>query len=63
MLKQIQVILKELPGSLSSLATRQIPCWWPSNEAAFYIIQHSTQIDNYLPTIKNAANKKELPFY
>jgi hypothetical protein len=35
----------------------------PTNEAAWYVIQHSEDIDKYLPLIKTAANKGELPFY
>lgn len=35
----------------------------PTNEAAWYVIQHSEAIDRYLPLIKKAANKGELPFY
>ncbi|MBO2010659.1 DUF6624 domain-containing protein [Hymenobacter negativus] len=35
----------------------------PTNEAAWYVIQHSDEIDRYLPLIKKAANKGELPFY
>ena len=34
----------------------------PTNEAAFYVLQHSTVIDRYLPLIELAAQKKELPF-
>jgi hypothetical protein len=34
----------------------------PTNEAAFYIIQHSKVIDKYLPVIKEAAEKNELRF-
>jgi hypothetical protein len=34
----------------------------PTNEAAFYIIQHSKVIDKYLPVIKEAAEKSELRF-
>jgi len=34
----------------------------PTNEAAFYVIQHSNQIEAYLPVIEKAAKKKELPF-
>lgn len=34
----------------------------PTNEAAFYIIQHSKVIDKYLPIIKEAAEKNELSF-
>ena len=35
----------------------------PTNEAAWYVIQHSDDIDKYLPLIKKAAAKGELPFY
>ncbi|MCI1189985.1 hypothetical protein MON38_21380 [Hymenobacter sp. DH14] len=35
----------------------------PTNEAAWYVIQHSPGIDQYLPLIKKAADKGELPFY
>lgn len=35
----------------------------PTNEAAWSVIQHSDEIDRYLPLIKKAANKGELPFY
>ncbi|GAB3858869.1 hypothetical protein GCM10028822_34540 [Hymenobacter terrigena] len=35
----------------------------PTNEAAWYVIQHSDDIDQYLPLIKKAAGKGELPFY
>lgn len=35
----------------------------PTNEAAFYIIQHSNDIDKYLTCVREAAEKKELPFY
>ena len=35
----------------------------PTNEAAWYIIQHSEGIDQYLPAIKTAARKGELPFF
>jgi hypothetical protein len=34
----------------------------PTNEAAFYVIQHSNQIDTYLPVVEKAAKKKELPY-
>jgi hypothetical protein len=34
-----------------------------TNEAVFYVIQHSKKIDHYLPLIEEAANKQELPFY
>ena len=34
----------------------------PTNEAAFYVIQHSSRIPEYLPLIKQAAEHGELPF-
>jgi hypothetical protein len=34
----------------------------PTNKAAFYVIQHSNSIPQYLPLIKQAADKGELPF-
>lgn len=34
----------------------------PTNEVAFYILQHSKVIDKYLPIIKEAAAKNELRF-
>ena len=34
----------------------------PTNEVAFYIFQHSTVIDKYLPLIKMAAEQNELRF-
>ena len=34
----------------------------PANEAAFYVIQHSNSIPQYLPVIKQAADQGELPF-
>lgn len=34
----------------------------PTNEAAFYVIQHSNRISQYLPLIKQAAAHGELPF-
>ena len=35
----------------------------PTNEAAWYVIQHSDDINRYLPLIKKAAEKSQLPFY
>ena len=35
----------------------------PTNEAAFYVIQHSTVIDKYLPLIEKAVKNKQLPFH
>ena len=34
----------------------------PTNEAAFYVIQHSQLIKQYLPLVKQAAEKGELSF-
>jgi hypothetical protein len=34
----------------------------PANAAAWNVIQHSSKIDKYLPIIKKAANKEELPY-
>jgi hypothetical protein len=34
----------------------------PANEAVFFVIQHSQNIDKFLPLIKKAAYKKELRF-
>jgi hypothetical protein len=35
----------------------------PTNEAAFFVLQHSTVIDKYLQLIEKAAKDKELPFH
>lgn len=35
----------------------------PTNEATWYVLQHSPDIDQYLPLIKKAAGTGELPFY
>ena len=35
----------------------------PTNETAWLVVQHSNDIDRYLPLIKKAASKGELPFY
>ncbi len=34
----------------------------PTNEAAWYVIQHSKKIAQYLPLIEKAAEKGEIPF-
>lgn len=34
----------------------------PTNEAVFFIVQHSNRIAQYLPLIKQAADRGELPF-
>jgi hypothetical protein len=33
-----------------------------TNEAAYFVIQHSAKIDTYLPLIKNAAESKQIKF-
>lgn len=35
----------------------------PTNDAAWHVIQHSDDIDAYLPAIKKAAKRGELPYY
>lgn len=35
----------------------------PTNEATFYIIQHSPKIKTYFPLIRQAAQASELPFH
>lgn len=35
----------------------------PTNEAAWYVIQHSPKINQYMPIMKTAAEKGELPFH
>jgi hypothetical protein len=67
--------LWKLQGELDSLNTTRIEAiieeygypgitlvGKPTNEVAFYIIQHSKVIDTYLPVIKGAAEKGELHF-
>ena len=34
----------------------------PTNESAWFVIQHTSKIANYLPMIKEAAKKGEIPF-
>lgn len=34
----------------------------PENKAAWYVIQHSPEIEKFFPMIKKAAEEKELPF-
>ncbi len=34
----------------------------PTNQAVWYVIQHSKKISKYLPLIKEAGKKKEIPF-
>ena len=35
----------------------------PTDEVAFYILQHARRVDAYLPAIKKAADEGELPLY
>jgi hypothetical protein len=35
----------------------------PTNEAVFYVLQHSPKIGQYMPQIQQAAKKGELPFH
>jgi hypothetical protein len=35
----------------------------PANETAWYVIQHSDKIPQYLPLVKTAAEKGELPYW
>lgn len=35
----------------------------PTNETAWYVIQHSSKIPKYLPIMKEAGRKNELPFH
>jgi hypothetical protein len=55
--KRVEAIIKQYGYPGRSLVGT------PTNEAAFYVIQHSTVIDKYLPLIEQAAVKKELPFH
>lgn len=34
----------------------------PTNEVAYYVIQHSTRINQYLPAVRRAAKRGELPY-
>ncbi|GAA4367349.1 hypothetical protein GCM10023185_39160 [Hymenobacter saemangeumensis] len=35
----------------------------PTNETAWLVVQHSDEIDTYLPLVKKAAERGELPYY
>ena len=56
-LVRIRVILKQYGYPGKTLVGT------PTNEAAWYVIQHSDDINRYLPLIKKAAGKAEVPFY
>jgi hypothetical protein len=55
--RRVQVILNQYgyPGKTLVGA--------PTNEAVFYVLQHSSVIDQYLPLVQKAAENKELPFH
>ncbi|WP_420147881.1 DUF6624 domain-containing protein [Spirosoma sp.] len=55
-LNRVEVILKQHGYPGKTLVGK------PTNEAVFYIIQHSNKIPDYLPLIKKAAEADELPF-
>ncbi|HEX2534984.1 MAG TPA: DUF6624 domain-containing protein [Chitinophagaceae bacterium] len=54
---RIEAIIKEYGYPGKSLVGT------PTNEAVFYVLQHSEVIDRYLPVVKEAAEKGELPFH
>jgi hypothetical protein len=55
-LQQVKVLLKQYGYPGKSLVGV------PTNEAAWHIIQHSPSINAYLPMVKIAAEKGELPY-
>ena len=55
-IKKIEIIISKYGYPGKSLVGE------PTNRAAFLVIQHSNKIPKYLPLIKTAAEKKELPF-
>jgi hypothetical protein len=56
-LKRIEQIIQQYGYPGKSLVDT------PTNEAVFYVLQHSNVIDKYLPLVEKAAKAKELPFY
>jgi hypothetical protein len=56
-IKRVEVIIKQYGYPGKTLVGE------PTNEAAFYVLQHSTVIDKYLPLIEKAVKEKQLPFY
>ena len=56
-LRRMRVILKQHGYPGKTLVGE------PTNETAWLVIQHSDAIDQYLPLVKKAAGKGELPFY
>jgi hypothetical protein len=55
-LQRIRVIIREHGYPGKSLVGE------PTNQAAFYVIQHSKEINTYLPVIRKAADQKEISF-
>jgi hypothetical protein len=55
-MERIEAIIKQFGYPGESLVGS------PTNEAVFYVIQHSDKIDQYLQLIEEAARKKQLPF-
>ena len=56
-LERMQAIIKQYGYPGTSLVGA------PTNEAAWHVIQHSPVLAQYLPLLKGAAEKGELPFY
>lgn len=55
-MKRVEVIINQYGYPGKSLVGE------PTNEAAWYVIQHSKNIENYFPMVEEAGRKKELPF-
>ena len=55
-IKKIEKIIKKYGYPGKSLVGE------PTNLAAFYVIQHSNKISKYLPLVKKAAERNEIPF-
>jgi len=56
-LQRIRVILQQYGYPGKTLVGE------PTNETVWLVIQHSPEIDRYLPLIKKAAEKGELPYF
>lgn len=56
-LRRLEVILQRYGYPGKSLVGT------PANETAWYVIQHSPKISQYLPLVKGAADKGELPYW
>jgi hypothetical protein len=56
-LARVRAILKQYGYPGTSLVGAS------TNEAAWYVIQHSSSIDQYLPMVKAAAEQGELPYF